>query len=596
MPANGAAEQHRTALLTLTGSMSLSQLADDVAALGGHVVETLDLSDSLIVKLPASAAIPAGATEVPDVAMKVNGTRTYYDTQVPTYRETIGASADATGSNVVVALVDTGVADVPGLEHVTHHNVTDAPQGDGLGHGTFLAGIIGGTGGFPGVAPEAELLDIQVADEKGNTSLSSVLRGLEVAFDEEADVVNVSLSTGSPLPPAFDPLSRALETLWAEGVTVVVAAGNEGSDWGTVGSPGNTPDLITVGALDEGATPERHDDSVADFSSRGSFADAAKPDLVAPGVSLVSTAAPDSIAVQRNKKSLVGDGYMRGSGTSMSAAVVTGAVAAILSRKDDLEPNGVKALLTASAYDSADLEPEDGAGAGALDLAGALANAEGADTNPSQPPPVVPENEFGPNAGDKEAWDLFAAAWAAGPDNFDAVARAWSQLSPRTRIWAARAWSMAVVANSLALEGEEFEARAWSARAWSAEEWLARAWSARAWSARAWSDEEWLARAWSARAWSDEEWLARAWSARAWSGDDWAARAWSARAWSARAWSARAWSAGEWSARAWSARAWSARAWSEYLWEARAWSARAWSARAWSARAWSSRPVSVDAR
>ncbi len=492
-----------------------------------------------------------------------------------------------------MALVDTGVSrEAKGLGKVTHVNVSDGPDGDGLGHGTFLAGLIAGSGTFSGVAPQATVLDVQVADAKGNTSLWKVLEGLDAAFEGGAQVINLSLSTDSPLPPSFDPLSRTLERLWGEGVTVVVAAGNDGPGWGTVASPGNTPTVITVGALDEKATPETGDDSVAVFSSRGSLYDAMKPDLVAPGVSLVSTAAPGSIAVKRNEGSLVGDGYMRGSGTSMSAAVVSGAVAALLSENDPgLSPDAVKAHLQATARSSNRLEKTDGAGAGALDLGTALDSP--VDEDATQGAPEIVSDPFGPSEADAEKWARFASIWAAGKDEA-ALRAAWQDLSPRTRIWAARAWSMAVVANSLGESREEFEARAWSARAWSAEEWLARAWSARAWSARAWSDDEWLARAWSARAWSDEEWLARAWSARAWSDTDWAARAWSARAWSARAWSARAWSARAWSARAWSARAWSARAWSARAWSARAWSDYTWEARAWSARAWSDDAWSLD--
>jgi serine protease AprX len=593
-------------LLTLTDGSSLSLLADRVTDLGGRVVQSLGVAASLLVELPQGVGAPAGSAEVPDVAMRVNGTQTYYDVDEPSYRETIGLDpnvadpADALGEGVRVALVDTGVADVPDLSDVEHINVTDAPQGDGFGHGTFLAGIIAGNGEFDGVAPAADLLDVQVADSKGNTSLSQVLAGLQVISDrndpatdpaDDVDVVNLSLSTESPLPPAFDPLSRALQGLWESGVTVVVAAGNDGPGWGTVSSPGNDPMLITVGALDEAANGDRDNDAVAEFSSRGSLYDVDKPDLVAPGVSLVATAAPDSIVVQRNRNALVGDGYMRGSGTSMAAAVVAGSVAAVLGENGLLEPNGVKALLKASTYSNGDLELADGAGTGGLDLSAALdaATADGVQLDPAQDEPKVPASEFGPSEDDFEAWVDFARAWeeSFASDDMTAVSDAWQALSPRTRIWAARAWSMAVVANSLALDSADFEARAWSARAWSAEEWLARAWSARAWSARAWSDEEWLARAWSARAWSDDEWLARAWSARAWSGSDWAARAWSARAWSARAWSARAWSDDEWLARAWSARAWSARAWSARAWSARAWSDYLWEARAWSARAWS---------
>jgi serine protease AprX len=483
----------------LTEGASLTQLADTVGSLGGRVLATLELSDSLLVELPKGVGAPAGSAEIPDTPMKVNGTQQYYETTEPTYRETIGVpQGSALGQGVTVALIDTGVSpQADGLgANVEHVNVSDGAEGDGLGHGTFLAGLIAGTGKYQGVAPAADILDVQVADEKGNTSLWKVLEGLNVAGKAQVEVVNLSLSTDSPLPPSFDPLSRTLERLWDEGVTVVVAAGNDGPGWGTVASPGNTPKVITVGALDEKADADTSEDSVAEFSSRGTLHDAMKPDLVAPGVSLVSTAAPGSIAVQRNRSSLVDGGYMRGSGTSMSAAVVSGAVAALLSENEGLTPDVVKAHLQTTALKA--LDEMDGAGAGALHLGNALTT--GVDLTAAQDEPEVVPGEFGPDERDAERWAAFAALWAAGKDEA-ALLAAWQGLSPRTKIWAARAWSMAVVANSLGEGREEFEARAWSARAWSAEEWLARAWSA-----RAWSDYTWEARAWSARAWSDDAW------------------------------------------------------------------------------------------
>ena len=132
------------------------------------------------------------------------------------------------------------------------------------------------------MAPGATLLDVKVASNNGSTSLSKVLQGLEIASTNKADVVNLSLSTESPLPPAFDPLSLALERLWDSGVTVVTAAGNAGPDEGSVGSPGNDPLLITVGALDE-VDAGRDDDAVADFSSRGNQFYAGSPTWSRPG-------------------------------------------------------------------------------------------------------------------------------------------------------------------------------------------------------------------------------------------------------------------------------------------------------------------------
>ena len=94
MPA-GAHGQSRTVLLTLTEGTNLSQLADNVAALGGRVLTTLEIADSLLVELPSGAALPAGSAEIPDTPMRVNGAKQkYYDTEVPTYLETIGAAAD----------------------------------------------------------------------------------------------------------------------------------------------------------------------------------------------------------------------------------------------------------------------------------------------------------------------------------------------------------------------------------------------------------------------------------------------------------------------------------------------------------------------
>jgi serine protease AprX len=354
-----------------------------------------------------------------------------------------------------------------------------------------------------------------------------------------------------------------------------------------VSSPGNDPRLVTVGALDEDGTGGRGDDFVAAFSSRGNTYAKAKPDLVAPGVSLVSTAAPGSAAVVGNPNSVLEDRlHMRGSGTSMSAAVVTGAVAAVLQKNPELTPDGVKSLLMKTTYRSRDLEGRDGAGSGALDLEKALADASSAPVNGSQVPPNQAEGPWGPSEADSQAWADFAAAWESGTDR-TAVEAAWARLSPRTRIWAARAWAMMVVASSLGEDEAEYKARAWAAHEWSAEPWLARAWAARAWAARAWADDKWLARAWAARAWADDEWLASAWDARAWAGADWAARAWAARAWagadwSARAWAARAWADEDWSARAWAGPTWSARAWADFTWQARAWAARAWANDAWS--------------
>ena len=173
--------------------------------------------------------------------------------------------------------------------------------GDGYGHGTFVAGLVAGSGksssgAYAGVAPAARILDVKVADSDGSTDLVTVLKGLQaVAADKSVDVVNLSLSSGSPLPYQIDPLSAALEGLWRRGVTVVVPAGNDGPNNGTIASPGTDPVLLTAGGLDAHGTASRSDDSVADWSGRGPAPQGVqKPDLVAPGAHVVSLRTPSA--------------------------------------------------------------------------------------------------------------------------------------------------------------------------------------------------------------------------------------------------------------------------------------------------------------
>ncbi|MFN8146640.1 MAG: S8 family serine peptidase [Candidatus Nanopelagicales bacterium] len=624
----------RTLLSITDPTVSTAEVAAVVAKRGGRVLDVYDVADALLVSLPAGSPVPAGTVAVSDVALHVTSVATATaaaDVKGATYRTTIDAPAGATGSGVTVALVDTGVAEVADLAgRVDHVNVSGGPAGDGLGHGTFMAGLIAGDGAssdgqYTGVAPDASILDVQVATADGTTSLTRVLAGLQAVSraavtDPTLKVVSLALSTGSPLPPRTDPLARALDRLWSRGMTVVVAAGNDGPDAGTVTSPGADPTLITVGSIDEHATSARTDDTVSAFSSRGTQFGTQKPDLVAPGTSLISTRAPGSSADAENPQSRVGEAYFTGSGTSMSEAVTAGAAAVLLGTRKALTPDAVKALLVSNAYRADGLTKAAGAGAGGLDLGAAVADAPTVKLGHSaRSARSAFDDTYAPDEADADAWAAFQQAWTAG--DLEAVSAAWVQLSPQTRRWAATAFSQQLLVSNLNASPEDYAAivelarawstQKWSARAWSSDEFVSRTWAARAWSARAWSIDEWAARAWSdagfsarawsdanwdARAWSDAEWTARAWSARAWSARawsdaDWSARAWSqvdwlAFAWSARAWSGTTWASDAWDARAWSARAWSARAWSEFTWEARAWSARAWSARAWSAETW----------
>ncbi|MCW2547371.1 MAG: hypothetical protein JWN96_1831, partial [Mycobacterium sp.] len=439
---------------TPTGSVIVYGCADPAAAVkaaGGKVTALLPLIQGVAATLPSGASV-ADCSVAANRELHVSSVnaKTAKDivaaAPASTARQSLGlTSKSPDGDGVTVAVVDTGIdnsADLSG--RLLHADITGSSWNsdrDDYGHGTFVAGLIAGDGSaskgaYVGAAPEARLLDVRVADDTGATSLVDVLRGLQaVATSQRAlniKVLNLSLSSGSPLPYQFDPLTRALEGLWDRGITVVVPAGNDGPGAGTISSPGNDPTLLTVGALDEGATAARANDVVADFSSRGpADQGVAKPDLVAPGAHLISLRAPGSVVDDTNPASRVATAYFRGSGTSMSTALTSGVVADLLSARPNLTPDQVKAILTNTAYDAKGLADASGAGAGGVD-----ANA----TFTAKAPKVTgndPSNDF--PTGQDATWDHFSDAMLSGERT--AAYYWWQKLSPSARSWVARSWT-----------------------------------------------------------------------------------------------------------------------------------------------------------
>ncbi|MFQ5569635.1 MAG: S8 family serine peptidase [Rhodothermales bacterium] len=254
----------------------------------------------------------------------------------------------ASGAGVTIAILDTGIdyshPDLgggfgPGFKVAGGYDFIDddADPMDEHGHGTHVAGIAAADGTtVRGVAPNARLLAVRVLDERGQGRSSAALAGIEFAVDpdgdpatdDHADVINVSL--GGPGSPT-DPLSQAINAAVESGVVCVAAAGNKGS-YQAIQSPGTASGAITVGASDL-------DDSLAPFSSRGptDLAFTNKPDVVAPGVDILST--------------FPGNAYRTLTGTSMAAPHVAGAAALLLEQHPDWKPALVKAALVQSAAD-----------------------------------------------------------------------------------------------------------------------------------------------------------------------------------------------------------------------------------------------------
>ena len=245
-----------------------------------------------------------------------------------------------TGDGVGVAIIDSGVAAHPALAPhvVANYNFTETGVAgkDDYGHGTHVAGIV------TNVAPQAHLVDYRVLTGEGWGLASNVIAAIEsaIANRHALGIRVLNLSLGGPVRQSYrtDAMAQAVERAVAEGLVVVCSAGNFGKTEdgtkviGGTTAPCNTPGALTVGALNTFGTAVRSDDEVTTYSSRGptAYDYLLKPDVVAPGNRLVSLMAPASYLATNYPERQVAGGYISLSGTSMSAAVVSGVVALML--------------------------------------------------------------------------------------------------------------------------------------------------------------------------------------------------------------------------------------------------------------------------
>lgn len=281
-----------------------------------------------------------------------------------------------TGRGVTVAVVDTGVFPHPDLAGRIIA-FTDTVGGrarpyDDNGHGTHVAGCVAGDGAesggtYRGVAPGAGIAGVKVLNKVGAGTISSLLAGVDWVLEHRERygirIICMSLGTEPQGGCADDPLCQAVEQAWQAGLTVVVAAGNDGPEPGTVSSPGISPLVMTVGAMDSRETPEREDDRIAAFSSRGPTPTGQhKPDLLAPGVAVTSLRAPGSFIDKQQADARVGQWYITLTGTSMATPIVAGIAALLLESEPVLTPGQVKERLLATAEDRGYGPDEQGAG------------------------------------------------------------------------------------------------------------------------------------------------------------------------------------------------------------------------------------------
>ena len=507
-----SASTTETVIVSSTGLLGAAQA---VLGLGGsiltqfHLISAVQATISTAIE-PLLDALP-GITVTPDASVTVQSapesTRPHRpsDAFLPETGATRLAAAGDTGQGITVAVMDTGIDNLPdfsgrligGVDLTSEGN----PYQDSYGHGTFVAGLIAGDGTssggqYSGEAPGAQLVSVKVAGADGTTHLSTLISGLQWAVDHQGlygiRVLNLSLGFKSGLSTVIDPLDLAVEAVWNAGIAVVVSAGNTGPFNGTILSPGDDPLVITVGALDDMATPSTSDDEMTDFSAVGPTSPDGwvKPDLVTSGRSVVSLAAPGSTIATNYPSASVGTANFVGSGTSFSSAITSGAAALVLADNPGLSPNQLKARLLGTA----------------------------------SPGPVG--NPFVDGHG---ALNAYAAA-TAGPMNLSqsaggllaALIGAVISLVPNgpADTWNQNLWS------GLSTPQPPASGQPWNGWAWNGSDWNGTVWSGRAWNDGGWAGAQWNGAAWDGRAWNDAGWAGSAWDGRAWNGGAWAGSAW----------------------------------------------------------------------
>jgi serine protease AprX len=372
---------------------SLDQAVAAVLANQGHVTANIDIIKSVVADVPranleqltkAPGVVRVTLDRAVQISAALDSKKDDQGKAIFEFSKAIGAKevwdTGNLGQGITVAFLDSGIDptlnslqkgpkkgpddrfliyyDAIGDKVYEPHKLNKSP-GDPNGHGTHVAGIVGNSDKeedfYQGIAPAANLVAVRVLDETGMGTYADVLRGLNWVVLNKATynirVLNVSMYATPVAPYWADPYNLAVMAAWQAGIVVVASAGNGGPAPLSIGVPGNTPYIITVGAFTDNYTPnDLGDDYMPPFSASGPTLDAfVKPDLIAPGAHIPSLMKNNTYVAQEYPENRVKGHYFKMSGTSMSAAIVSGIVALMLEAHPELTPDQVKYRLTMTA-------------------------------------------------------------------------------------------------------------------------------------------------------------------------------------------------------------------------------------------------------
>jgi serine protease AprX len=412
------------------------------------------------------------------------------------------------------------VSRVADLDGRIRARVDFTPDGDGYdryGHGTHMIGLVAGDGAasggrWSGVAPGADIVSVKVAGWDGATDVSVVIAAIQWVVSHRDEygirVLNLSFGTDATQTYRLDPLDRAVQRAWDAGILVVTSAGNLGPDR-NISKPADDPHVLTVGASDVNGTPEVSDDTVAPFSSRGPTGDGvAKPDLVAPGISVVASRSPGSTIDTFRPEARFDGAYFKGTGTSQAAAVVSGIAALLFEADPSLTPDEAKAALIGTTRG---LRGRPGAGAGQVDASAAVAAVE---TGAFETAPADGVLELGTGLGSIDA----------------------SRGSHRIFADHDRDGQPEQVEGEVDVLGDPFDGATWAATPWTKQTWDSTRWSSVLCVGAGWAITSCGPDTWPGMAWDEQWWGTRTWSEAGWDQKSWTNKSWTQKSWTTGHW------------------------------------------------------------
>jgi serine protease AprX len=434
-----------------------------------------------------------------------------------------------TGTGIGIAVVDTGIAPVTGLDSagkvVNGPDLSFESQSaeyrhiDSYGHGTHMASIAAGrdTSGFRGVAPGAHVVNLKVGNYQGAVDVSQVVAAIDWAVQHRNDpglnirVLSLAYGTDGVQSYQSDPLTHAVESAWRNGIVVVAAAGNDGTSRSTLVNPAYDPLVLAVGASDLKGTASAGDDTVAPFSSRGNSS--RRVDLVAPGVSLLGLRTPGSTVDDAHPGAVVDERFFRGSGTSQAAAVTAGGVALLLQARPSLTPDMVKALVRTTA----------------TPLANAALSAQGSGR-----------------------LDIYRAAYTSTPWSYR---QGFTPSTGTGSLEAARGTSH-VASEDIELRGEQdIMGMAWSGAAWAPQSSAGTAWTGGTWNGIEWAGTCWCGTSFATTTWEGKSWTGKSWTGKSWTADEWTGKSWTGKSWTGKSWTGKSWTGKSWTGKSWTSAA-----------------------------------------